>query len=101
MHICLGAFLIFAAMNSNSTILFLNMGPMEILLILVFVLMFFGAESIPKIARGMGRGIRQIKDASNEIQKEITDSAKGSSKMEESISKEIKEIEDSIKNDIK
>ncbi len=96
----MGAFLIFAAMNSESTLLFLNMGPMEIIVILLFVLMFFGAESIPKIARGMGKGIRQIKDASNEIQKEISESAKGTNQIEQGVTKEIKEIEDSIKQDL-
>ena len=73
---------------------------MEIIVILLFVLMFFGAESIPKIARGMGKGIRQIKDASSEIQKEITESTKGSNQIEQGVNKEIKEIEDSIKQDL-
>lgn len=56
-------------------LLFFNMGPMELLVIMFMVLMFFGAESIPKIARGLGRGIRQVKDAANEIQQDIRDSA--------------------------
>ena len=43
----------------------------EILLILVFILVFFGSKSIPGIARTMGRTIRQIKDASQEMQNEI------------------------------
>lgn len=43
----------------------------EILLIMVFVLIFFGSKSIPGIARTMGRTIRQIKDASQEVQNEI------------------------------
>lgn len=43
----------------------------EILLILVFVLMFFGSKSIPGLARTLGRTIRQIKDASAEIQGDI------------------------------
>lgn len=43
----------------------------EILLILLFILIFFGANSIPGIARTMGRTIRQIKDASQEVQNEI------------------------------
>lgn len=43
----------------------------EILLILFFVLIFFGAKSIPNLAKTLGRGIRQIKDASAEIQNEI------------------------------
>ena len=52
------------------------MGAMEILIVLFFVLMFFGAESIPKVARGLGRGIRQIKDATEEIKSEMMDSAR-------------------------
>lgn len=43
----------------------------EILLILLFILIFFGANSIPGIARTMGRTMRQIKDASQEVQNEI------------------------------
>jgi sec-independent protein translocase protein TatA len=43
----------------------------EILLILVFILIFFGSKSIPGIARTFGRTIRQIKDASQELQSEI------------------------------
>lgn len=53
-------------------LLFLNdIAGSEILLILVFILMFFGSKSIPGLARTMGRTIRQIKDASNELQTEI------------------------------
>lgn len=46
----------------------------EVLVILIFVLMFFGSKSIPGIARTLGRTMRQIKDASNEIQNEIKQS---------------------------
>lgn len=49
----------------------------EILLILVFVLIFFGAKSIPGLARTLGRTIRQVKDASAEIQAEIKKSGEG------------------------
>jgi len=53
-------------------LLFLNdIAGSEILLILVFILMFFGSKSIPGIARTMGRTIRQIKDASQDVQNEI------------------------------
>ncbi|MFT7343471.1 MAG: sec-independent protein translocase protein TatA [Lentimonas sp.] len=53
-------------------LLFLNdIAGSEILLILVFILMFFGAKSIPGIARTMGRTIRQIKQASQDVQSEI------------------------------
>ena len=43
----------------------------EVLLILVFILMFFGSKSIPGIARTFGRTMRQIKDASQDLQDEI------------------------------
>lgn len=53
-------------------LLFLNdVAGSEILLILVFILIFFGSKSIPGIARTMGRTMRQIKDATQEVQNEI------------------------------
>jgi sec-independent protein translocase protein TatA len=53
-------------------ILFLSgVAGSEILVILLFILIFFGAKSIPGMSRSLGRGIRQIKDASQEIQDEI------------------------------
>ncbi len=57
-------------------LLFLNdIAGSEILLILFFVLMFFGSKSIPGIAKTFGQTIRQIKDASTDLQKEIKKSA--------------------------
>jgi len=53
-------------------LLFLNdIAGSEVLVILVFILIFFGSKSIPGIAQTMGKTIRQIKDASNELQSEI------------------------------
>lgn len=49
-------------------------GP-EILIILFFVVIFFGSKKIPDLAKGLARAIREVKDASNEIKKEIRDSA--------------------------
>lgn len=43
------------------------------LIIALFVLIFFGAKKIPEIARGMGKGIREFKDATKEVKKEIND----------------------------
>lgn len=43
----------------------------ELMVILLFVLLFFGAKGIPDIARTMGRTMRQLRDASNEVQREI------------------------------
>ncbi|MBX2980439.1 MAG: twin-arginine translocase TatA/TatE family subunit [Flavobacteriales bacterium] len=43
----------------------------ELIIILLFVLVFFGAKGIPDIARTMGRTMRQVRDASQEVQREI------------------------------
>ena len=51
----------------------LFIGTPEILVILLFVVIFFGAKKIPELAKGLGKAIREVKDASNEIKKEIRD----------------------------
>jgi sec-independent protein translocase protein TatA len=51
------------------------MGGSEILLILCFIIIFFGSKKIPELARGLGKAMREVKDASNDIKKEISDSA--------------------------
>jgi sec-independent protein translocase protein TatA len=48
-----------------------GLGGWEIMVILLVVLIFFGANKIPEIARGMGKGIREFKDATKEIKKEV------------------------------
>lgn len=50
----------------------MSLGPWEIALIFLVVLLVFGAKRIPEIARGLGKGIREFKDASNDIKKELT-----------------------------
>ena len=52
--------------------MFGNLGATEILLILLVVLLVFGAKRIPEIARGLGKGIREFKDATNDIKRELT-----------------------------
>jgi len=53
----------------------LFIGGQEIIMILLFIVIFFGSSKIPDLARTLGRTMREIKDASNEIKKEIRDSA--------------------------
>ncbi|WP_310391226.1 twin-arginine translocase TatA/TatE family subunit [Hymenobacter sp.] len=56
-------------------ILFLgDIGGSELMLIMVVILIFFGANKIPELARGLGKGIREFKDASTEIRKEFEQS---------------------------
>jgi len=47
----------------------------EMLIIALFIVVFFGAKKIPEIARGMGKGIREFKDATKEIKNEIEEGA--------------------------
>lgn len=55
----------------NSVLLFLNMGTPEILLILAAILLLFGGKKMPELARGLGKGIREFKDASEGVKREI------------------------------
>ena len=52
----------------------LFIGGSEIFFIILFVVMLFGANKIPEIAKGLGKMMREVKDASNEIKREIKDS---------------------------
>ena len=48
-------------------------GTGEILIILLIILLLFGAKKLPELARGLGKGIKEFKKASNEIKKEVND----------------------------
>jgi len=54
----------------------LFIGGTEIVVVLLFVVIFFGSKKIPEIAKGLGRAMREVKDASNEIKKEIRETSK-------------------------
>ncbi|MEQ8580320.1 MAG: twin-arginine translocase TatA/TatE family subunit [Marinoscillum sp.] len=60
----------------NTVLAFGMPGGWELIVIILFVIIFFGAKKIPEIARGMGKGIREFKDATKEIKNEIDESAK-------------------------
>lgn len=44
-------------------------GTQEIILIVIALLLLFGGKKIPELARGLGKGIREFKDASKGIEK--------------------------------
>ena len=73
----------------TSIILFIG-GP-EILIIMLVVVMLFGSKKIPEIARGLGKGIREMKDASNDIRREIRSSA-------DSVNEEAQKVEKDLKD---
>jgi sec-independent protein translocase protein TatA len=55
----------------SSVFLFLNIGGGEMILIVFAALMLFGGEKLPELARGLGKGIRDFKDASEDVKREI------------------------------
>lgn len=71
--------------------MFGSFGGMEILIILMVILLFFGAKRIPELARGIGQGINEFRKASDEIKKELEKGEKegyGTEKTEKTEKKE-------------
>ncbi|MAT38137.1 MAG: twin-arginine translocase TatA/TatE family subunit [Ectothiorhodospiraceae bacterium] len=52
--------------------MFGNIGTPEILIILLIILIFFGAKKIPDLAQGLGKGIREFRNAAKDIQKDAS-----------------------------
>ncbi len=53
-------------------ILLLGMpGGGELFVIVLVIIMFFGSKKIPELARGLGKGIKELKNATNDLQQEI------------------------------
>ncbi|MCK4417118.1 MAG: twin-arginine translocase TatA/TatE family subunit [Candidatus Latescibacteria bacterium] len=52
-----------------------GIGPLEIGLILLIVLLLFGAKRIPEIARSLGRGIKEFKKGVREVESEMNEPA--------------------------
>ena len=52
-------------------LLFLDVSGGELLVVLLFVLLFFGSKGVPDVARTMGRALRQFRDATADVQREI------------------------------
>ena len=48
-----------------------GLGPLEIGVILLVVLLLFGAKKLPELARGLGKGIKEFKKASSDIKDEV------------------------------
>ncbi len=55
----------------NSILLFLNMGGPEMMVVLFAILLLFGGKKLPELARGLGKGMREFKDASDGVKREI------------------------------
>ena len=49
----------------------MNLGPWEILLIILFIIILFGGKKLPELARGLGLGLKEFKKATREIKDEV------------------------------
>ena len=66
----------------KTVLLFLGgVGFQEILLIGLFVLVFFGAKKIPEFMKGLGKGVREFKDAMSNVKSEIENPVKEADKI--------------------
>ncbi len=79
--------------------MFLFISGAEIFIIFVIIVMLFGADKIPEIARGLGKGMQQLKQATNEVKKEITDSGVNTD-FTKDIQNEVKKIKNKIQDNI-
>ncbi len=59
-------------MSINTILLGMFGGP-EILVVMVIVVLLFGGKKIPELMRGLGKGMKEFKDATKDIKSEIND----------------------------
>ena len=85
-------------MIQQLTLLFI--GGTEIIFVLFIVVLVFGADKLPEIARGLGKGMRQLRDASNDIKQEVTKSAKENNIIDKDVTKSVQEDINKIKDDL-
>jgi len=58
-------------MNMLSIFLIMGLGGQELIFIALIVLLLFGAKKIPELMKGLGKGIREFKEASKEVKENI------------------------------
>ncbi len=75
-----------------------GVGGSEIAFIIFVVVLVFGADKVPEIVRGVGKGIRMVKDATNDIKEEITHSA--DEHFDTGFADDIKEEVNKVKDDL-
>lgn len=66
-------------------LLLFNIGGAELFFIVLVIIMFFGSKKIPELARSLGKGMRELKNATNDIQQEIKDSTKDITQLKKTV----------------
>ncbi len=67
-----------------------GLGPMELIIVFLVILLIFGAKRIPEIAQGLGKGITEFKKAARDVTDEI-DSATNAPASTPHVKNELKE----------
>ncbi len=67
-----------------------GLGPMEIVLIFLVILLVFGAKRIPEIAHGLGKGITEFKKAARDVTDEFESGSNSSSSASAPVKNELK-----------
>jgi len=75
-------------------LLFFNISGGEIFVIILVAIIFFGKKGIPNVARTLGRGIRQFKDATQEIQNDILSASR---EVQDEVKKQQNDMKDQFK----
>jgi len=78
----------------NQVLLLGMPGGGELFIIVLVIIMLFGSKKIPELARGLGKGLREIKNATNDIQQEIRDGAREINKVKDvtNVEKQVKDL---------
>jgi len=71
----------------NTSVLFIS-GP-EIVIVFVFVLLLFGSQKIPEVAKGLGKGLKEFKKATEDIKREINNNSN-------EVMKDVKKFKDNV-----
>ncbi len=80
----------------NSVLLFMNIGGPEMILIFLVVLLLFGGKKLPELARGLGKGLREFKDASDGIKREIHNNINSVNEVADQVKSEVQSVADYV-----
>jgi sec-independent protein translocase protein TatA len=70
----------------------------ELVFVFFVILLVFGADKVPDIARTLGKGMRQVRNATNDIKSEIEKSAEKQGLDTKQIEQDLKEVKDEVED---
>ncbi|MFZ8977803.1 MAG: twin-arginine translocase TatA/TatE family subunit [Pseudohongiellaceae bacterium] len=73
----------------------------EIIIIFIVVLLLFGADKIPEIARTLGKGMREFRKVTNDLKREFNDSTTGIREEVEDLKKDMDKTKDDLSGEIR